>query len=84
MKDSTDRRAPEWRAETGRLTRDQVVDRIVSLNPTATRGFLEGFDEPKLSKYLEHLTEAQKPRGRDARWSRPGDAPSIMERHARR
>lgn len=67
-----------------RLTRDQVVDRIISLNPTASRGFLEDFGDERLTRYLDHLTEAQKPRGREARWRRPADAPPIMRRDTRR
>jgi len=67
-----------------RLTREQVVDRITSLNPTASREFLDGFEREQLVRYLDHLTEAAKPRGREAKWRRPGDAPPMVWRYARR
>ena len=69
---------------TSRLTREQVVDRIMSLNPTASREFLEGFEREQLVRYMDHLTEASKPRGREAKWRRPGDAPPMVWRYARR
>jgi hypothetical protein len=65
-----------------RLTREQLFERIMSLNPTATVGFLSEFDEEPLRNYLDHLLAAQEPRGRGARWSRPGDAPAIVGRVA--
>ncbi len=69
---------------TSRLTREQVVDRITSLNPTATREFLDGFERAQLVHYMDHLTEAAKPRGREAKWRRPGDAPPMVWRYARK
>lgn len=64
------------------LTREQVVDRIITINPTATKDFLDAFESPHLGNYLDHLVSAQRPRGRDSRWSRPGDSPAIMVRVA--
>jgi len=63
-----------------RLTREQVVDRIISINPTATANFLERFSEDSLEKYLSHLVIASGPRGGHSRWMRPGDSPAIMGR----
>lgn len=60
------------------LTRAQVIDRIMSLNPTASPEFLEDFSERQLQVYLDHLVAAQMPRGRMARWVRPGDTPGIV------
>lgn len=63
-----------------RLTREQVVDRIITINPTATTAFLERFNESSLTKYLDHLVVASGPRGGHSRWMRPGDSPAIMSR----
>jgi hypothetical protein len=80
---------PEVRAETRdearagvliRLSREQVVDQILTINHSATADYLSQFAEPQLSKYLDHLLACQEPRGRLARWDRPGDAPAIMTR----
>ena len=60
------------------LSREQVIERIMTLNPTAGVEFLEDFGERALRCYLDHLTAAQMPRGRMARWVRPGDTPGIV------
>lgn len=62
------------------LTREQVVGHILTINQSATAEYLAQFAESELSKYLDHLLNAQEPRGRYARWDRPGDAPAIMTR----
>jgi hypothetical protein len=66
-----------------RLTREQVVDRIVNLNPTASTDFLSRFGEGPLSEYLARLDRAKGPRGREARWVRTGSSPAIVVRVAR-
>lgn len=63
-----------------RLSREQVVDQILTINHSATADYLAQFGERELNKYLDHLLHAQEPRGRHARWDRPGDAPAIMTR----
>jgi len=68
--------------ESSRLTREQVVDRIIQINPTATTEFLGAFQERELGKYLDHLVAASGPRGRHARWERPADSPAILGREA--
>jgi len=60
------------------LTREQVVERIMTINPSAAADFLARFKSESLSNYLEHLVSAQQPRGRGSRWVRPGDSPAIM------
>lgn len=62
------------------LSREQVVDQILTINHSATADYLAQFAEPELNKYLDHLLNSQEPRGRHARWDRPGDAPAIMTR----
>lgn len=66
------------------MTRSQVVERIISINPTASVEFLARFQDRALRGYLEHLHAVQEPRGRaTARWVRPADSPAIMSRSPR-
>jgi hypothetical protein len=65
-----------------RLTREQMVARIMELNTTASADFLDGFSEGALRDYLEHLRSAQVPRGPGARWTRPAGEPGIVSRSA--
>lgn len=60
------------------LSRSQIIERILAHNPTASVEFLEDFSEQALRTYLDHLLSAQIPRGRMARWVRPGDTPGIV------
>lgn len=62
------------------MTREQVVDEIISVNPSATAEFLAQFDDGLLNKYLEHLHFTAQPRCGKTSWDRPGDAPAIMVR----
>lgn len=62
----------------GILTREQVIDRILAINPTAAPDFLNRFGAEHLRLYLDHLVSAQQPRGRDARWVRPRETPAIV------
>ncbi len=61
-----------------RLSRDQVIDRIVRINTSATASFLEKFETASLKRYLDHLDVAKGPRGRRSGWIRPGDSRAIM------
>lgn len=65
-----------------RLTREQVVGRIIEINPTATRQFLDQFGKEALGRYLDHLVVTREPRGRTAVWERLGDTPAITHRSA--
>lgn len=60
------------------LSRSQLIERIITHNPTASIQFLDGFTQAALRNYLDHLLSAQTPRGRLARWVRPGDTPGIV------
>jgi hypothetical protein len=73
----------ESSSTSSRLTREQVVDRIITINPTATAQFLERFKPESLEKYLDHLVVASGPRGGHSRWMRPGDSPAIVTREAK-
>jgi hypothetical protein len=74
---------PESSSSSSRLTREQVVDRIITINPTASTTFLSKFNEQSLGRYLDHLVATSGPRGRNSRWMRPGDSPAIMTREPR-
>ena len=60
------------------LTVEQLVARIQEFNPTASVGYLGRFSPAALERYLAHLCSASEPRGRAARWERPGDTPAIV------
>jgi hypothetical protein len=60
------------------LSKAQLIDQIMSLNPTATTSFLEAFQESGLRNYLDHLLALQTPRGREATWTRRADTPAIV------
>ena len=63
-----------------RLSREQVVDQIISINRSATAEYLQQFEQRSLDTYLDHLISSQQPRGQHARWDRPGDTPAMMSR----
>lgn len=55
--------------------RQQLIDQIIAINPSATVDFLAQFEEPALDEYLEHLQASKQPRGRESRWVRPSRTP---------
>ncbi len=57
-----------------------LIDEIRMYNPSAAQSFLAGFTRRDLEVYLEHLGSAKEPRGRTARWLRPGDTPAMVLR----
>lgn len=69
---------PDARPSTpDRLSGEQVIDRILELNPTASPAFLVQFDAEALRAYLEHLLSARQPRGERSRWVRPAGSRAI-------
>jgi len=50
------------------LTREQTIERILELNPSASAQFLAQFSDERLMMYLERLGYGAAPRGREARW----------------
>lgn len=60
------------------LTAEQLMVQIQAFNPTATAAYLARFTIVALERYLAHLSAASEPRGRTARWQRPGDTPAII------
>ncbi len=52
------------------LTKAQLVDSVVDLNPSARREWLGQFGAEQLQIYLERLRHAQSPRGSRSAWLR--------------
>jgi hypothetical protein len=67
--------APRFRLE--RLSRELVIDEIITLNPTATVRFLGEFDEDGLLDYLGRLRSTSLVRGRSSMADRPSGASAI-------
>ncbi|HHN79132.1 MAG TPA: hypothetical protein ENK11_10750 [Phycisphaerales bacterium] len=64
-------------AHLDRLSRQQVIDEIITINPSATAEFLDSFSGDRLRVYLTRLRGIRRGRGRDARWVRLNDSPAI-------
>ena len=62
---------------TAAMSRSQLIDRILFLNPSASVAFLDDFDEDGLRDYLGRLQHAHAPRGRTAVWSRPSGVSPV-------
>ena len=58
------------------LSKQQLMDGITEMNPTADLGWLDGFDEPALRLYLDHLQVTIEPRGTS--WLRTGETTAIV------
>lgn len=54
---------PECGPSSSRLSREQLLDRIMTLNPSATSEFLSRFADTDLDEYLARLTTARGARG---------------------
>ncbi len=66
-----------------RMSREQIIDRIRSFNPTASLGYLGGFDNGALAQYLDHLMTASTPRSERTAWQRPAGLRAITMVDAR-
>lgn len=66
-----------------RLTREQVVDRIVTINPTATGAFLGRFSTGELRTYLRRLQLLRTSDRRGGAWPRTDSHPAIVTRRPR-
>lgn len=66
----------------GELSREQIVDRIIQINRTATMAFLSRFSDASLRDYLRHLSVADVPRGAGSAWVRTGETPAIVGRES--
>ena len=61
------------------LSKNQVIDAISRLNPTAPMHWLARFDLDALRKYYEHLLLTLEPRGSRG-WVRPNDSAAVVTR----
>lgn len=62
----------------GFLSREQLIDEIISSNPSATVDFLSDFENGGLRLYLTRLRSVQMGRGRDAISERVAETPAIV------
>ena len=62
------------------LSKAQLIDGILSLNPSATSDWLARFEVPALTRYLNHLDFAREPRGRGSFWFRDAETSASMTR----
>ena len=79
MATSVEAAEPTSRSYT-RFTREQVVDRIMELNPSVRPEFLASFRDDLLRAYLSRLETIQEPRGRRSTWVRRTQTPAIVVR----
>ena len=75
---ATTRAGASCHTDSDSMTREQVLDRIITINPTASRSFLDSFERDSLGTYLKRLQHATAPRGPKSRpWQRTGGAAAI-------
>jgi hypothetical protein len=65
------------RADVATLSREQLIDRVSTLNPTAPAGYLAGFETDALLAYLERLLRQGEPRSPRSGWVRTPLSPAI-------
>ncbi len=61
-------------------TKAQLIDDIVSLNPSAHPEWLDDFEPDALGRYLDHLRQARVPRGPRAFWLRDAETTAVVTR----
>jgi ParB-like chromosome segregation protein Spo0J len=59
------------------MTKRELIDDIMSLNPSAEPGFLADFSAEDLQRYLDKLIWIQEPRGESARGFFREEAPAL-------
>ena len=77
------RRTAERRFRLDCLSREQLVDEIIEMNPSASVAFLREFDDTGLRRYLARLRSTRLGRGRASVAERPAGTPAISA-HRRR
>lgn len=65
------------------LTREQLLDEIISSNPSATVSFLSDFGDRGLRNYLGRLRSCSLGRGRSSMFEREAESPAIVARMRR-
>ncbi len=61
-------------------TKAQLIDDIVSLNPSAHSAWLDYFEPEALVRYLDHLRYARVPRGPRSFWLRDAETTAVVTR----
>jgi len=64
------------------VEKNQIIQAIRELNPTANGEWLEAFRLDALIRYLHHLRYAQLPRAAGGRWQRDPSMPPVVARHS--
>lgn len=62
------------------LSRGQLMEQIMEINPGASLDFLADFGADELAQYLDHLLWLEQPRTAHAVWVRPADSPAVLAR----
>ena len=62
------------------MSKEEMIEAIRRQNRTASRDFLDEFDDRQLSSYLRRLTTVRNRRGPGSAWVREGDTPAISGR----
>ncbi|MAY73941.1 MAG: hypothetical protein CMJ31_04305 [Phycisphaerae bacterium] len=65
-------------AATANISREDMIERLLELNPSVTLEFLEQFPDERLEHYLARLTTARRPRGPEAIWVRRPESSAIV------
>ena len=60
------------------LTKQQLIDGITEINPTADLSWLDDFESVELRRYLDHLQVTIEPRG--TIWLRQNETTAIVQR----
>ena len=60
------------------LAKEEVIQAILNLNPTADRTWLSDFRDRDLREYLDHLNHAQTPRNAAHAWRLPRHGATPM------
>lgn len=68
--------------ETPRLSRAQMMTRIIELNTSASIDYLASFDDEALGDYLAHIDTASDPRRARIGWLRKNSVPAVAFRES--
>jgi hypothetical protein len=66
--------------ENDMLTKQQLIDGITEINPSADLRWLDDFEDDELQKYLDHLQLTIEPRGTS--WMRTHETTAVVCRNA--
>lgn len=66
----------------GRLSRGQVLTRILEMMPSASLDYLNRFSDRALRDYLDHVDTATDPKRRHVGWQRRTHAPAVAMRES--